>query len=240
MIIKRRINLSSTILVAIGLGLIFAGFFVIVPASERSAVAWLDLLVFCAVFLINFATLPLVRPGGDGFSREIPKLGILWTTHILYTSLALAGIRFGWLLDVSFRLQVLYHLVLFFGLLVILSVAERASDHAAQVDINEARRSDSLQTLKSALTDCDSAFLRSASFGIEYSQFQRIKEDVRYLSPCGAQSAVSLDLELACLLSELCGAIAASSQFSASRETVQDALTRCSTLVRLRKQERQS
>jgi len=240
MILKRPLTLNSVLLACIGLGLIVAGFLLLVPPGQRNDVAWLDLLVAGIIFLFNLSSLPIVRPRSESFAAEIPKLGSLWTTHITYTSLALGGIMFGWSGGLPFRFQLLYHLALLFGLLVVVSVAGKASEHVGRITIAEQHKSDSLQTLKSAVTDCDAAFLRlDNGKSTEYSEFQRIKEDVRYLSPCDSPNAISLDLEIAWMLGDLSATLSASNQAPTQRPNLQTTLTRCRTLVQLRKQERQ-
>lgn len=131
-------------------------------------------------------------------------------------------------------------MVLLFGLMLVVSVAAKASQHVVRVEAAEQRKSYSLQTLKRTISDCDTAFLRLGNGRMAgYAEFQQIKEDVRYLSPCDTPDAVSLDLEMACLLGDLCATLSSTGELPSARRDVQEALTRCRTLVRLRKQERQ-
>jgi hypothetical protein len=239
MIVKRPVTVPTVALGATGLALILAGFFLAVPEGQRSDVAWLDLAVCGAVFLANFATLPLARPGSGDFSLEIPKLGILWTTHLLYTSLALGGVWRGWVAGVPFHLQLLYHLVLLFGLLTILSLAGQASAHAGVVAVAEGRMRGSLEAARKASSDCQAGLARSGFWKDGYTRFQDLHNDLRYLSPCNTETAVSLDLEIASLLSGL-GASLASGHAAAENGHLWDTLTRCETLIHLRKQERAS
>jgi len=53
MILKRPLTLNSVLLACIGLGLIVAGFLLLVPPGQRNDVAWLDLLVAGIIFLFN-------------------------------------------------------------------------------------------------------------------------------------------------------------------------------------------
>lgn len=239
MIVKRTIAVHAAILACVGMALILAGFFLAVPRGDRSSVAWLDVTVCEIVFLFNFSTLPIVRPRSEGFSEQIPKLGILWTAHISYTGFAVAGMWYGWVGGFAFGLQTLYHLALLFLVLTVVSLAGQASKHAGRVAASERHRSDTLQTVKSAVGDCEAAFLRlPGGRPAEYYEFQHIKDDVRYLSPCDAPRAISLDLEIAELLGDLCATLSAANRFPPGPSELQDALTRCRTLVRLRKQER--
>jgi hypothetical protein len=245
---RRPLTLPTTFLALVGLGLIVIGFLMAVPPASRTAVAFLDLVVLSLVYLVILFTLPLHWPSTEAFSREIPGLGVLWGLEGLYMSLAIGGIWYGWA-GMPFRLQLWYHLAVNFAFLIALTIAGRASEYAEKVATVEQRRRDSLQGVKAAMADCEGAFLRLGdTWTSEYSAFQRIKDDVRYLSPCDAVNAVSLDLEIAWALGELSTAISVPSQVGAAgqdlpalidRRNVREIMTRCQALVRLRKQERQ-
>jgi hypothetical protein len=247
---RRPLTLPTTFLARVGLGLIVIGFLMAVPPASRTAVAFLDLLVLSLVYLVLLFTRPLNWPSTEAFSREIPALGVLLALHSSYAILSIGGIWYGWIADIPFRFQLWYHLAVTFVFLVFLTIAGRASEYAESVATVEQRRTDSLQTVKGAISECDAAFSRlGGEWASEYSIFQRIKDDVRYLSPCDAVNAVSLDLEISWALGELSAAISAPAQLGGAgqrdlpvvmdHQSVRGILTRCQALVRLRKQERQ-
>ena len=230
---------SSVALALAGTVLIAVGFFLLIPEEQRSAVAWLDLVVCELVFLIDFSALPIGIAKTNGFSRQIPKLGILWTTHITYTVLALAGVRWGWLLDLPRNWQFMYQVAVLFGLLVILSVAERATEHAASVEDVEQVLASSLDRLKTAFAECDATFGRLGGLcRNEYDEFLKIKDDVRYLSPSDAKIALETERQMAAVVSDISASLPVSGRFLTANENIHEKLAMCRALMRQRKQER--
>jgi len=250
MIGRRPLTLSTTVLALVGLGLIVIGFLIAVPPAYRTAVAFLDLVVLSLVYLVILFTFVIDWPSTEAFSREIPALGVLWGLEVPYLCLAVGCIWYGWVAGIPFRFQLWYHLAVNFAFLIALTIAGRASEYAEKVATVEQRRTDSLQTVKGAISECDAAFSRlGGEWASEYSIFRRIKDDVRYLSPCDAVNAVSLDLEISWALGELSSTISAPAQLGGAgqhdlpavinHQGVREILTRCQALVRLRRQERQ-
>lgn len=244
MVINQRVGLAPWAIAAAGLGFLLAGFYLLVPEDRRGAVAWLDLGVCAVVFLVNFANLAFVRPRPQEFSQQIPKLGLLWTAHVSYTVFALGGIWRGWVFGSPFRFQVFYQAIVLFALIALVSVANRASEHVAGTTQREARLRSSLTTLKQAVGDCDSAFLRvGAAATREYTRFQAIKDDIRYLSPCTRPEAESLDGEIVVLLQELCSRISSAAAnpavYDGPAPDLREKLAQCEALVHMRKQIRQ-
>jgi hypothetical protein len=241
MVLKRLANLSFVAFAAAGIALLVAGFLLVVPEEKRTPVAWLDLIVVGAVFLVNFSNLSIVRFKHGGFSEEIPKLGVLWTADAIYTTLALGGIWFGRVLGLSFGIQLWYHSAICFALLVMVWVGNRASDHASRVASGEKSLRSSLDSVKTAVETCDSAFARlGPRWTSEYNELQRVKEDVRYLSPCDNPEAVALDLEISAVLRGISANLATANPSGANGREVHEPLTRCQSLIRLRKQQRQT
>jgi len=243
-----KMTVPRAILMATGSGLILAGFFLFVSERRRTDVAYLDLLVCEAAFLITCAEIPLSRRSTEQFSEVIPSIGILMY-YFAYSSFAFGGVGLGWVFSVQFRFQLWYQICVGFGLLVLVSMAGQASKHAGEVASEEQRKRNSLEDVKNAAIDCESSFLQLGDgWSGEYSYFERIKDDIRFLSPCDAATAVSLDLEIAWALSNLSSILSSNGQTPRPDETlpvladhqmVQQALTKCQTLVRLRKRQRQ-
>jgi len=234
----KPISLAFILLLVLGLGLMVLGFFFLVPTGQRGPIAWLNLAVFAVIFLMNASNL---GGRGDGdFSRKIPTLGILMIANLVYSGLALGGMLVGRGGHFSFQAQLMYQLSVLFCLVLLVTLAGRASEHVGNVAIDQKQISGSLDRVRSAIRKCDSTFtLVSAATSRDYLEFQRIKEQARFLSPSESPEAVSLDLEIARLIDAVSASLTMNGYPDGGQEMT-EALARCQTLLHLRKQKRQS
>ena len=143
------------VLYVVGLGLILGAFYLLVAPEHRTHIAWLNLAAVYAVFTIDFAIFSLASIGTRSFEQRIAGLGILSTTAILYSLLAVALIVVGTVQSLTFRQQLVGHLVLLFGVLIATAVARTSILHASEVAEEEKNTRSSLEDLKAEIALCE-------------------------------------------------------------------------------------
>jgi hypothetical protein len=230
---------SSTLLAwlyAVGLALLLAAFFLLVPAAYLTQVAWLDLAVAGIVYSINFSVLFGRRISIGSFSRRIPALGLLGLTDLLYSCLAMGLIWRGVLYTLPFRIQLVGQMGLLFVAAVAAAIAWNASEHADSVAGEESEARSGVQKLKAALARCEAEVTVHPSVPQRVRQhiFQ-LKEDAGYLSPCRDASALSYEQQLAAQVDEVRLQLAGET-IPLPLADIDAQLERCSALMALRKQ----
>lgn len=231
-------TLSGKLLVLlyfVGLGLIGLGFALLVPASVRGEVAWLDVCVVGAVYSINFLGLASKKCSISGFVLRIPRIAIFMVVDPLYTSAALGTIYFGIVTAAPFNVQLMIQLTLVFMIGMAAVAALAGSERIRYVTAQEARKTSGVEELKQALARCEGAMSPSTAVPLEFrTRFERLSEDARFLSPLQAASAHSLESEMIQILNALRD-LSGSNDAERVRNEAQSLLERCESLMVLRR-----
>ena len=185
------------VLYGIGIGLILLGFLLLVPDGARSQVAYLNLAVIVGVYSLSFPLGTLWWARDSSFESEIPALSVFWFVNGAYTFLALGGLVLMGLQQVSFRFQLLYQLVLFFGVGMAFGMAWWSSGHASQVAVQESSQKAGLTELRALFAQVEDAFgLVGSGWNQELDRLRKLREDARFLSPSTKERELGLEASL--------------------------------------------
>lgn len=224
------------VLYVVGIGLTLLGFILLVPEGARSPLAYLDLAVIVGVFSLSFplATLWWARKGS--FESRIPALSVFWFVNGSYVFLALGGLVFMGLQQVPFRFQLLYQLVLLFGVAMAFGMAWWSSGHASQVSVQESAQKAGLTELRAVLVQVDDAFgLVGPGWNQERERIRNLREDARFLAPSTKERDLGLESSLG---EELEGIriLLGATELQHQRADLVSRLDRCHALMSMRKQ----
>lgn len=185
------------LLYGIGIGLILFGFLLLVPDGSRSSLAYLDLAVVIGVFSMSFPLASMWWAREDAFESRIPALSVYWFINGIYAFLALGGLVSLGFLQVSFRFQMLYQLVLLFGVCMAFGMAWWSSGHASQVAEQESTRKAGLTELRAVLAQVEDAFgLLGPGWNQERERIRKLREDARFLTPSNKERELGLEASL--------------------------------------------
>jgi len=223
------------ILYIAGLALLCFGFLLLVPEAHRSHVAWLDFIVVAAVFSTVFLGAFALKGGIAEFAGTIPRLAVFLWASPLYAAAALGVLWYGLANAVPFRPQLVIQLGLAFLLAITAVFALMGSEQVQNVAEAESLKGQSLKSLKDALAECEAAlFGPGLESGALRTRFDRLKEDVRFLSPVEAGQARGLECDLARAVDAIRSTAALHDQTRVNEEVPQ-LLERCESLVALRR-----
>jgi len=201
----KSVSQVFAVLYVVGIGLLVLGFMLLVPPGSRNDVAWLDFIVVCIIYSINFPVIATWRLRGRNFSQKIPGIAILLVADPIYVVLALGVAVCGLVYGLSFRLQLVLQLALIFGSVVVVAVGWMASVRVKEVADEEQSKLESLQRLKQSLVLCEVAMASlEPVWNRERMLVRKLKEDSRYLSPCAEAAVTSHEEEMIALLQDIC------------------------------------
>lgn len=222
----------------IGLALLILGYVLLVPMAARTSVAWLDLIVICFVYSVNFLGFGAWRFQTGGFTSRIPRLAIFLWGDPAYALAALGVICWGAITLVPFNLQLLIQLALGFLICLAamgaLSGSERISDVAAE----EQGKTEGIANLREAVTRCETAMFTSVGgqLGLQ-ARIKKLKEDIRFLSAVPTAAARSIESELITVLDAI-RLVAVTQDESRIKDEVPSLLERGEGLLAIRRNHR--
>lgn len=199
----RKANWLFNILVLIGMGLIAGLFFVFVPESSRSPVAWLNLAVAELIYLGFFGKYTLLFPAVKNFADNSPLLSVYWKSFPAYVLLSCGGMYVFYRYGFSFRQQSLLQGVILFLFFVSLAAGYWASAWHCRATVNDRvtmsrvreiqQRACELQVLLETLPEAV-VFLRV---------FEPVLDDINTITGSDAPEAGSREVEILAQLSSL-------------------------------------
>lgn len=185
------------VLYGIGLGLILLGFMLLVPEGARGPLAYLNLGVIAGVFSLSFPLASLWWARARSFESRIPALSIYWSIAGTYGVLALGGLVFMGLQQVPYQFQLLYQLILIFGVGLAFGFASWSSGHASQVALQESAKKAGLTELRTMLAQVEDAFgMVGPGWHQERERVRVLREDARYLAPSDTERERGLETKL--------------------------------------------
>jgi hypothetical protein len=224
------------VLYILGICLLLFGFMFLVPQEYRGNVAWLDFVVVCVLFSVNFPFIATLRLRGATFSEKIPGLAILLWADPIFCLLALGVIYWGFISHAGFRIQLVSQLVLLFSSSVVVAIGWMASKHVSEVASEEEMTGASLKNLKMAISRCEVAMVgQEPTWNHEYELFRKLKEDARYLSPSVEPATISHEEEMVVLLQEICRLLDSNDPIRLKSD-LHSLIAKCGTLMVLRRQ----
>lgn len=230
-----RIKVLFALLYITGLALICLAFVLLVPAWLPRDVVWLDFLTVCAVYSVNLLGFVALRGDAAGFARRIPRLAIFLCCDPLYTLAALGVAWRGAVIMTPFQPQLILQLALAILMGAAAVAALEGAEHIHAVTAEESSLAGDVRELQQALAGCEVAlFSRGLAWSGFRSSLEKLKEDVRFLSPCTAPSARSLEAELIATLRYI-GSVAVSADESRARAEFPGMFEHCHALMALRR-----
>lgn len=220
-----------------GVALILFSFFYLIEPALRTRVAWLDLGVVLAVFLVNAGNGLLLAWRREEFQRQVAAVGVLWLLDFLYSAAALGLLAAGLALGLPFKLQVVGQLACLFLVLVVGGWAVTARETAEEV---RQRGEDSLARLGAIRREFERLVVALGGAGPAGTgalpRLQRCQEQMRYLAPVDSAEALQLEDELRELLAGLGRLLAVPGpREELLRQDLAAALERVESNIKLRK-----
>jgi len=233
MTMGKKSNLWALLILFAGWGLIVTGFFLLIPEVDRNDVFWLNISVVSVVFLVNYINFFGLFGLHLNFDSQVASLGIRWSFIRLYSIMAILAIVFCWYYKVEFRYQSYIQLFVGFFLLLTIFLAQLSSEKSSSVAIEqEDNRAGKTEILR-LIQEFDRMFSSNTdSWQTEKQAIDRLKENVRYLSPSNDKSARNLDKEIVVTLQKAYNCLGGT---DAERAEFPSFLKTCESLLTLRK-----
>jgi len=225
----------NTVVFFFGLAIILSGFYIFIPEDKRSDIFYLDLVVVCFVYFLNYSNFPGLFFSVSNFNKQISVLGMRLYFATFYSVIAIAIILIGYFLKFEFKSQLFLQLIALFFLSIILVLAKRSNQHVQNFATEEANIRKGKADLLGALSKLELQLSRES---VKWSNAQpilvKLKENARYVAPTTNSDAISIEQEI---LNEIqkCSSNA-SSNINSSEEEIIKSLNTCSTLLAQRKQ----
>jgi hypothetical protein len=216
-----------------GIALIVTGFFIFIPEEKRNHIFWLDLIVICLIYLINFANIFGLIGIYFDFNKQIAGLGIRLVYIRFYSLFAIAIILICWIMKVSFIHQFFLQLLGLFFLSVAFFLSQLSSGKATSVATEQDALRKGKDDVLKAINSFEILFSVDSSKWIkEKTKIEFLKEDVRYLSPSNNPSAYELDTKILSTLNE---AYDSAIKKNEGGTEIIALLNKCEELLKLRK-----
>lgn len=215
--------------------LILVGFLLLTP-SDRSNIAWLNWAIVSIIFGVNYFSAKTFFPPTEGFSARIPAIGVRIVTCLIYTILSIVWIFVGYSEELSFKVQLLGHLVLAFIALIGFVVANKASEHATQVEEAESMQAAILEAAVQEFNLICSGFDKDAKKGTAEGNLLKLKEEVRFISPVNDEQARQIEEQMLAIIRQIGGLLDSSRGANNSENgTLNAYVDRLGTLIKQRK-----
>lgn len=195
----------------------------------------LDIIVSLIVWGVLFAGIgfPWIDLD-DPAQKRVGSLGLFWYFSSLYALLAIVWMVVGAQFDLSFRIQLIVHLVLLFVLLMGLTIAGRSSEKVGEVYQKEQRERRGVTDVRSALAALKESTFDAKELPEEVAdRINKMCDEARFVSPSNNPEAHRIEEEMVNLIHEISSAFF---NYRMNEEAIQSKLARCERLLRNRKQ----
>ena len=235
---KSEIYRVFVFLYFVGVALLLAAFFLLVPTEWRTHSAWLDLTIVFIVFSINFPLASIWRRRSGSFNAKIPALGLLGICDLLYSCFAIGLVWFGIQFLLSFRAQLIGQMSFLFLAAVVATIAWQSSAHAVEVAEEEQDTRSGLEALKAAIAHCEAALFTAVPVSEQLRRrILELKQDARFLSPSRDASALLYEQQMSSLVDDIRLQLGNGSTALKSTQ-LDEQFEQCAALMALRKQRR--
>lgn len=222
------------VLLVFGVGIIVAAELLFCGNLENNVLT-LDIIVSLIVWGVLFAGIgfPWIDLN-DPAQKRVGSLGLFWYFSSLYAFLAILWMVVGAQFDLSFRLQLIVHLVLLFVLIMGLAMTSRASEKVGEVYEKEQSERLGVTNVREAL-----AALKESTFDAKdlpeevVDRITKMCDEARFVSPSNNMEAHRIEDEMVGLIHEISSAFF---NYQMNEEAIQSKLARCERLLRNRKQ----
>lgn len=227
-------KILNIIVYILGVGLICAVFFALLPDILTENVFWVDLAVSVVVFTLFMFNMGRLVHSNDDMNTNWGSLGVRWFFMWTYAILAASGMVWMYFAALSFSIQIIiqsaFLLLLLFGFLFTMVINKQVRNVAQQ------QRADS-----TGLTDMKNIVAR---FEIHISSknpdknivstLNEIKDNIRYMSPSPNTMALELENQFIEELSEALTSIPRSDK-TLNTDEVLSKLKSCNIILQQRK-----
>lgn len=177
-----------------GYGLIIGGF-IAFGESLGDKVKILDIIVSCMIFtqFALFTLFPLIN-FGDSSHKEVGMMGIYFYALNFCCIVSIGIMTYGIILDIPFKLQLMWQLVILFILIVGCTAALLVGEKVQQIHHKEQILMHGKLSLKNIMDDFmdDIATFKDLD-PIVKQKLQNVQESIRFLSPSSNSEALRFD-----------------------------------------------
>lgn len=195
----------TRIILLSGLFVVLAGFFLLIPAENRTNIFWLNLVVtgiiYAVLALVQLGLLVITGP----FERQIGVLGVRISFAALYALAAIAAMVSGYFFGFTFKTQ--FFLQILSGFLLVLGFVFSGISRATTDNVESERqwKQKGKETMSERVHQLDVLATQFPDVaGVLRQRVAAIKEGIRYLSPSNNPSARMLDGEIIDAIQQAC------------------------------------
>lgn len=197
-------GILSILTILLGYGLIIGGFTILGEDLEQD-IRVLDTVVSCFLFslLIQVAFYPLVNLNRV-VHREVASMGVRWSTLILYFTLAVGLMILGVIENISFKYQLMGHILLFFLFLLGCIAYLHIEDKVYSIHHKEQELLERKELLHRQMSDFIANPMYLDALSLEMKQrLCNLHEALRFLAPTLNVESTHLEKQFSQLLLDL-------------------------------------
>ena len=170
----------------------------------------------------------------DKAQRRVGALGLFWFFSSLFALCSVIWMIVGAQLDLSFKLQLIVHLVLLFVLIMGLAMARKSSEKVCEIYKKEVEGKKGVTEIRQALASLKESIFTAKDIPDEIvDRISKMCEETRYVSPSNNEEAFSIENEIVKLAREMETAFF---DYIMNEDSIKQKLSRCERLLINRKQ----
>ncbi len=201
---KQKSKSFGYIVLLFGIALIFTGFFLLTKDENRNNIFWLNLVLACFIYFLNFVTIFGLLGIYLDFNHQIAGLGIRLISVRLYSLFSIALAVFCYTYPVDFKYQLYLQLLTLFFLAIAYFLSQISTDKAISVALEQENLSKGKQEILSLISQMEMLFTKDPTKWLDFKmRIEILKEEVRYLSPSNNSFAIELDQQMVTELNKL-------------------------------------
>lgn len=178
-----------------GLALIVAVFFLFLKNCQPENLFYLNLAVCCVMYITSFVTMYDLVGSVEDVAKAAPGFGIRWVADGTYALSVIALVALSIVYQLNFNLCLIIHIAVLLLYLWAAFVASRMSNLVNKFEQKEEQRRSGLELIKSRLDEVEVS-CRLSNVSSYIPKIEKIREELRYISPSDAAMAQTLEAKI--------------------------------------------
>lgn len=178
-----------------GLALIVAVFFLFLKNCQPENLFYLNLAVCCVMYITSFVTMYDLVGSVEDVAKAAPGFGIRWVADGIYALSVIALVALSIVYQLNFNLCLIIHIAVLLLYLWAAFVASRMSNLVNKFEQKEEQRRSGLELIKSRLDEVEVS-CRLSNVSSYIPKIEKIREELRYISPSDAAMAQTLEAKI--------------------------------------------
>lgn len=200
---KTHNNTLFYIMGFVGELLIFIGFYFILTPEHRTKISWLNWAVISIIFALNYFGSRVMFTTKDKFEERIPALGPFGVICIVYSLIALFVMYLFQLYHLTFKIQLLVHLILLFLVGISIIIIKNSVLFVKQHQENESSLSSRILKIREELNLMCTNMDKNPKEDSVQKKLCKLRDSFRYLTPVEKAEAYELENQILGLIHKL-------------------------------------